>query len=307
MEKLSVSAADLFKACPRKFYYQEICGWEPAVQPSWLGKGTAYDKLLEHYDLGGLQGAVDAVPSLFKDPYDQVDAQYLLAHYHSKFGHDPLPPVEGGNQVGFGVPYHGNEITGPVEFRVTGYIDKVHQRDDELMVIERKTTSESIEDASPYWQKLPLNPQIRSYCWYLRSQGNNCGWVTYEVLRKLSSTVNKVFKHDCSLEEYIARLSKHEEKKTLVARKMIFISEDMTDDWITGHTLTFQAIQRCKEKQKEVEEAGFDGSYAWVEHAESCKSFGGCAFRDIDEGKVSFEQGPYVKSEKWLKKNGGVK
>lgn len=306
MEKLSVSSASLFKSCPRLYYFKEVLGFEPAVKPAWLDAGNAYDKLLENYDLGGLQGAIEAIPDLFPNPYTQVDAKYILAHYHSAFADNPLPPVPGGNQVGFGVVYRGNEITGPCEFKVTGYIDKVHQRDDELMVVERKTTSESIEENSPYWQKLPLDSQIRSYVWYLRSQGNNCGWVTYEVIRKLSTTVNKAFDKKCSLDDYVARLSQHQEKKTLVARKLIYISEDMTDDWITDHTNVYLQIQACKAKQKEIGSAGYDGSYAWVKHEGSCGNYGGCAFRSVDEGKITLEQGDFRKSEKWLKKNGGV-
>lgn len=305
ISKLSVSSASLFKSCPRKFYYQNVLGWEPAIKAPWLSAGIAYDKLLEHYDVGGLHHALEAIPNLFSNLYEQVDARFLLAHYHDKFASDPLPPIENGNQLGFGVVYCGNEITGPCKYKVTGYIDKVTQRGNEVLIVERKTTSEPIEENSGYWAKLPLDPQIRSYVWYLRSQGANCGWVVYEVLRKLSKTVNAVYKKDCSLEEYTEKLLNYTEKKTLVARKRIFISEDMSDDFIVSHTHTHQAINFCAVRQDGIELSGYDGAYAWQQHEGSCNSFGGCPFKDVCENKVTLKQDAYVKSNKWLKNNGG--
>lgn len=315
LDKLSVSAASLFKACPRQFYYKEVLGWEAAKKASWLTKGTAYDKLLEFYDLGGLSGANKAIPELFPNPFEAVDARWVLAHYHQKFGHDPMPPVEGGNQHGFGVVYRGNEITGPCEFKVTGYIDKVSQKGNDLIVTERKTTSEdlddgtaSIEDGSPYWKKLPLDPQIRSYIWYLRSKGANCGLVNYEVIRKPSTTFNKVFdKKGMTLADYTERLMSYVPVKTVVARKPIFVTEQMTEEFIHDHTMTYLQIRACKVKQAEIELMGHDGALAWVKHEGSCKEYGGCIFKDVDEGLVTLERGNYVKSEKWLKKNGGKK
>jgi hypothetical protein len=308
--KFSVSSADLFKSCPRQFYYKEILGWESAKKASWLVKGTAYDKLLEFYDLEGVFGANSHIPELFPNPFEALDAQFVLTQYHAKFKDDPLPPIEGGNQHGFGVVYRGNEITGPCEYKVTGYIDKLSQRGNELVVTERKTTSEdlddgssSIEDGAEYWKKLPLNTQIRSYIWYLRSKGANCGWVNYEVIRKPSKTFNKVFdKKGITLEDYKARLMEFQPKKTMVARKPIFITEAMTEEFIIDHTLTYLQVKACKRRQLELEQMGHDGSLAWVKHEGSCVNYGGCVFRDVDEGKTTLEKGDYVKSEKWLKK-----
>jgi hypothetical protein len=315
MDKLSVSSASLFKSCPRAFYFREILGWESARKASWLVAGSAYDKLLEVYDLKGVMGANEAIPELFPDVYAQVDARFVLVQYHQKFGHDPMVPVEGGNQHGFGVPYYGNDVIGRVEVKVTGYIDKVSQKGDELIVTERKTTSEelgegsaTIEDGAEFWKKLPLDPQIRSYVWYLRSKGLKAGWVNYEVIRKPSKTFNKVFdKKGISLEDYTARLMEYAPVKTMVARKPIYVTEAMCEEFIIDHCNVHLAIQACKAKQKEIEALGYDGALAWTKHEGSCKNFGGCNFLVVDQGLVTLEQGDFVKSEKWLKKNGGVR
>jgi hypothetical protein len=318
LKKFSVSEANDFKSCPRLYYYKHVMGWEQIDKPHWLTKGSAYDKMLEDWDVGGLEGALKTIPVLFPDPFQAVDAEYLLRLYDNKFGDQPMPPVtfdnKPGNQLGFGVAFLGNEVTGPVELRVTGYLDKLTSNAGGLEVVERKTTSDeieqkrkakdsaSIEPGSPFWDKWSMDPQTKNYVWYLRQKGAQAGWVTVEVIRKLSSTVNKVFKKDCSIEEYRSRVMEHEEKKTLVARHRFFVSEDASDEFIVDHVNVLKDVNGCKVRQAEVEARGYEGEYAWTKNQDSCGNYGGCPHLKICSRFCDHvSSGQFTKSEKWLK------
>ncbi len=308
MKKFSVSEANDFKNCPRYYYHKHIQGWELINKPSWLAKGSAYDKLLENWDLVGFDKALDSIPEIFPNPYEAVDAEYILRIYDSKFKDAPLRPVtfdnKQGNQLGFGLDFKGNAHTGPVEFRATGYLDKLSQDEGNFVVVERKTTSEAIEANSPFWSKWAMDPQVRSYVWYLRQMGvQAAGWVVVEVIRKLSTTVNpKAFDKKTPIDEYRARVMAHEEKKTLVARHRFFVSEEMSDEWIVNTSNVFNDMKVMKARQVEVEARGLDGQYAWPQYEKGCTSYGGCQFLGVCEGKTTVEgSGMFCKSEKWLK------
>lgn len=318
MKKFSVSEANDFKACPRLYYYKHVLGWEQANKPAWLAKGSAYDKLLENWDVVGFEEALKTIPDLFPNAYDAVDAEYILRLYNEKFKGNPLRPVtfdnKAGNQLGFGVDYTGNEVTGPVEVRVTGYLDKLTSTEGELEVVERKTTSDEIEEKrkakdsaaietqSPFWDKWGMDPQTKAYVWYLRSVGGKAGWVTVEAIRKPSAVVNKVFKKEGPIEEYKARVMAHEEKKTLVARHRFYVDENQSDEFIVDHVNTLHTINCCKARQAEIESRNYDGQYAWTKNQDSCGNYGGCPHKDVCLGNTTHEaSGKFIKSERWLK------
>jgi hypothetical protein len=308
MKKFSVSEANDFKTCPRYYYHKHVQGWELLHKPSWLAKGTAYDKLLENWDVVGFEAALKTIPELFPNPYEAVDAEYILTIYNEKFKDQPLRPVtfdnRQGNQLGFGLDFHGNENTGPVEFRATGYLDKLAEDEGDLIVVERKTTSEAIEPNSAFWAKWTMDPQVRSYVWYLRQMGvQNAGWVVVEAIRKLSTVVNaKAYNKTVPIEEYRAQVMSHVEKKTLVARHRFFVSEDMTQEWIVNTAGVYHNIADLKFNQGIVEGRGLDGQYAWYQNEKGCQNYGGCQFLSVCEGKCTVEgSGLFVKSEKWLK------
>lgn len=322
MDKFSVSAAKLFKGCQRQYYHEVVCGWTPINKPSWLAKGSAYDKLMENWDNVGYAAALKAIPELFPNPYDAVDAEFILNLYNEKYADIPMRPVafngSNGTQLGYGVEFKGNELTGPVEMKVTGYLDKLTSTEGEVEVVERKTTSDeieykrkakdsaSIEETSAFWDKWSMDSQTRGYVWYLRSVGApHPGWVTVEAIRKPSKTVNKVFDKTVSIAAYRAAVLTHVEKKTLITRHRFYVSDDMSQEFIIDHANTFQDIQACKARQVKVEVAGYSGEYAWVRNEDSCGNYGGCAHRDICEGKCTHESsGKFCKSEKYLKQRG---
>jgi hypothetical protein len=311
MQKFSVSSTNTWKACNRRYYYQQIQGWTLIDQPSWLAKGTAYDKMLELWDTVGYEETIKSIPELFPNPYEAVDAEYILRIYNEKFKDRPLRPVtfnnQQGNQLGFGFEVKGHDVTGPcVPFKATGYLDKLSSDEGELIVVERKTTSQSIEAGSEYWAQWALNPQPISYVAYLREMGARAGYVVVEAIRKPSTTVSpKAFDKKCSIQVYRERVMSHVEKKTLVARHKFYVSEDQSQEWLVDTINVVDDVRRAAERQKRIEDAGYEGLYAYPKSEKSCSDFGGCPHLDVCQGKTTHEtSGKHCKSEKWVKANG---
>lgn len=298
LTKFSVSDSSSFKLCPRQFYYRKVLGWEPAETPDYLGLGIAYDKLLEILDTRGPVAAADAIPEVFPQEHDAADAEIILMKYLSGvYKEDPLTPCLGGNQHGFGVE--------TPSCRITGYIDKLHIRNiDEYVVVERKTTTEPIEERSAFWERLDLDPQIRSYVWYLRKRGLKAGWVCYEVIRKLNSAINPKLakKREIPIDQYRSLLrSINLDKKTLVARKWFYVSEEMTNEFEIEQESVFEVFQRNMDKSKIAEEAGFDPEMLWPKHERSCDAYGGCPYAPICKRQTTFA------SSQWVRKEGRYK
>lgn len=280
-------------------------------QPSWLSKGSAYDKMLEYWDTIGLDETLAKIPELFPNLYEAVDAEYILRIYHDKFKDDRLPPIaldgSPGNQLGFGEVVDKHEVIGDVTpFKATGYLDKLSQREGEAVVVERKTTSQSIEPGAEYWAQWALNPQVTSYVWYLRKKGLRAGRVVVEVLRKPSTTVNKVFDKKIPVADYREKVMGHIEKKTLVARHELYVSVDQTVEWLLDTVMSVITIRNTDGMRGRVEQGGYCGFYAYPKHEKSCGDYGGCPFRDVCEGKTEItSSGKFCRSEKWLKHQGG--
>ncbi len=299
LTKFSVSDANNFKLCPRSFLYRKLEGYEPAITAPHLELGIAYDKLLEVYDTKGFDGAVFEVPFIFKDAHDSAEAEIILKAYHEEVKNDPLPPVEDrGNQHGFGVDLE--------EFRVTGYLDKLSRKVingiDQYVVVERKTTSESIEENSYYWKRLDLDPQIRSYVWYLRKQNRQAGWVCYEVIRKLSSTysakLNK--KREIPIDQYRSLLAGLRYEKTLVARRWIYVDVDMSTEFEQEHSTVYTQFKTLREATEAAQKQGYaleDYKTLWPKHEQSCDSYGGCVYQGICKKQTTFENGQFIKKE----------
>ena len=291
--KWSVSDASEFKLCPRKFYYRKVLGWEPLETPKHLILGNQYDKMLETWDKEGCDKALEKVESLFTVAHDAEDAKVILKKYHETFKDDPLPPVENGNQHGFGI------LKG--EIKTTGYLDKLSEKEIsgvlQKVVVERKTTSEPIEENSAYWERLDLDPQIRCYVAYLKHRGWPCGWVCYEVIRKLSSTYHASLskKYSIPIDQYRSLLAQLKLNKTLVARKWIYVSQEMVEEFEAEHVQTYQMFKVVMDNLPK-EEALIERDF--VKHEKSCNAFGECEFTGVCKKQCKIEDlGKFKKGE----------
>lgn len=309
LKKLSISPANTFKACPRKFYLEYVQGYDKAVKVPWLKIGDAYDQALAALDACdswevGSQVALTKVESLLEGN-EVIDFAFILEYYYKPFWtKNRFPPVVGGNQVGFGIPaYEG------ADWQVTGYLDKLSEQVIDgvncHVVVERKTTTDPIEENSVYWNKLDLDPQIRSYVWYCKQKGFKAGWVSYEVIRKINSTLvsglDRSLTGDAYWNHLVAWYNRLGHKKTLVANKMFYVNEEMLDEFVEEHTITRGMILETAKTADVMKEAGVNPASAWVKHEQSCTSYGGCPFLPVCKKEIDLSNPVFAKTHKVLK------
>jgi PD-(D/E)XK nuclease superfamily len=297
--KFSVSDANLYKLCPRRMFYEKVEGYGPSVEPNHLKLGKAYDSLLEAWDKKGLFGAQLDIPQLFEDEHEAAEAEILLALYDEACKEDKLPPIENqGSQHGFGIDIG--------ELRLTGYLDKLAYKEmsgvPQHIVVERKTTSEPIEENSAYWNKLDLDPQIRSYVLYLRKSGMRGGWVCYEVIRKLSSVVwsKLANKKQIPIDQYRSLLQSMPKGKTLVARKWFYVSDDMTQEFENEHQTVFAQFNGAWKMTSQAYKDGHtleEVKTVWPKHEQSCNSYGGCPFKAICKNQTTLANVQFTQKE----------
>lgn len=182
MQLLTNSRLRVYRECERKhdiMFRQRI---RPVRDGEALRFGSLIHLGLEAWWRGeGLEGALAAV-SVESDPFDRVKAEELLRGYDSHWQAPPDDVI--GVELEFRAPMI-NPATG-AESRTWMHAGKI----DALLpgvVIEHKTTSESISDDSDnYWQRLAMDHQISGYVIGAEALGHEIRATLYDVLKKSS-------------------------------------------------------------------------------------------------------------------------
>jgi len=301
--KYSMSRVKKLNACSRQFYLHYVEGWRERKEKPWLTYGKAIDDLLAIYDVNGFDAMMSEISKYFTDEYTNIDVTYLLKHYHEKFGKEILKPIEiegvPGNQwywkTRLSVDYADCEI------EVEGYLDKVSDYNGYPCVVERKTTKDPIEFNSAYWAPLKQDKQIICYSYLLsEASGTPANRVFYEVLRKPSKTVSPLFSRthtvkketvNYSLKEYEERVKTffNAPKKTMVARKKLWITETMIDEWKADIIGNDDGLMNMKTNEKKYKSLGMNPILAYPRNQASCDAYGGCAFKKFCDGIDNIE------------------
>lgn len=195
---LTHSCEQAFKTCPRKFFLQYRIGLRPLHDSDALRLGSAFHVGLEQLKLGKDEDEAaasvvmayadhDCPPWLQPDEFDteRETAVALVRGYARRWGSDAIVKyiaVEQAFTVPIVNPSTGRET--PV-FRSAGKIDGIAELPDgRLAIIEHKTTGESIEAGSDYWQRLMMDGQISRYVLAARALGYDVQTTVYDVVRK---------------------------------------------------------------------------------------------------------------------------
>lgn len=301
--RYSPSRHKVFARCRRLYYYSYELGYKEITKKPWLSYGTNVDKLLEIYDLNGIEVAIDKIKDYFSDPYDQIDVEVLLSEYHKSIGSTPLPPltIEGqpGNQFEFKMRINPSFVS-DTDIEIHGFIDKVCSHNGFPAIVERKTTSQNISYVAPYWNGLEIDKQVVSYS-YAMSEilGGPVNKVFYEVLRKPNKSWCKWFNRDCDLDTYRqnAFSAPSKTKVPMVMSKALWVTQEARDEWLMDLLADDDHLKTMRLNQTSYENMGADGRYAWPRNQYACDAYGGCPFRPVCEGQCQIENLETVSKE----------
>jgi hypothetical protein len=195
------------KTCLRKHYFEYELGLRKLDTGTPLRVGSAFHLALETADQHSISDAITAVRDNYASPPEWVtdlDAWLVEREMVERLflGHtwrwqDETFEVVATEQA-FDLPLI-NPDTGHASknWRMAGKIDRiVRMADGRLAVQEYKTTSEAIDTASDYWQRLRLDQQISMYVVAARDLGHDVDTVIYDVTRKPTIRPKKPVKAD---------------------------------------------------------------------------------------------------------------
>lgn len=163
---ITQSAARNFRGCQRAYQYRYELGYRPTAIAAPLAFGKLIHAALEAWsDVDPEMRLAEALSAISKsdaEPIDKVIADELMRGYDARW-------------LGVNIGYIADEatfetaLTNPVSgrdsrtWRLAGKLDKVVSRADGVWIMEHKTSGQSIEPGSVYWQKLQLDTQISTY------------------------------------------------------------------------------------------------------------------------------------------------
>lgn len=204
---LTNSCLACHRTCPRKYKFQYELGVRPEKTSQALRMGSNVHAGLDMLAMGiELQKVLDTVLAQYESVPAWADAhewmtegytvQRLVHAYAMRYEHENFEIVE--TEMPFFVKIENPETGKPTpSFTLAGKIDKiVRLPDGRLAILEHKTTSDSIDENSDYWNKLRLDMQISLYLLAARQEGYEIGTIIYDVIRKPGISPKKVVKKD---------------------------------------------------------------------------------------------------------------
>ncbi len=186
-KRLTHSSMTCAKTCLRKYYFRYILGVVRQREETPRRVGTLFHLGLE---LGRPPNRPD-YPAWCVDDEDQykMDCDWAIAAgmvdaYLKYWEDDAAETVHA--ELEFDVPVANPETGGvPRKFRAAGKIDKIIVADGRKMIMEHKTTSDSLELDGTYWRRLMMDQQISHYINGARSLGLGIeNTVAYDVTRR---------------------------------------------------------------------------------------------------------------------------
>jgi PD-(D/E)XK nuclease superfamily len=244
----------------------------------------------------GYDNLEDLIDKHFHDPYDRVDARAVLAHYRC------LPILRSWGK-------EANQVKIEVEtdtWRLSGAIDRVVEDEfGDPALMERKTTNDPIEDRSAYWDRLPINNQIRTYAyWGMKTALIKSPEVKvyYEVIRKPNPKVAKAFERKVPLDKYAKGVADwlEESPKTLANRVAHNITEREIEEFPVGIEVNTHIAAELKAAS--AAHPDVPAEFFWPQNEQACGDYGGCDYRSVCTGQCGFVNNPFYKRSYWAER-----
>jgi len=297
LQLLTNSRRTCFLSCPRKHYFMYELGRRPVSESRALVFGTMFHRALELWWLGAA-GNVDGVIELVigakdtsePDHYMVAQLRALLDGYHAAYAKDRANYSEVAAEQGYIAPLINPE-TGKESrtWQLAGKIDAVAVIDGKQIIIEHKTTSDSVAPESDYWPRLSIDGQVSGYIAGAPAIGANPAYCLYDVIHKPAIKPHKATPEDkrtynkngdlsakCRAEdetpyEYYTRLKEDVLSRLdyyFARREIVRMDDDlaeyMGDMWATG-----QMIRECQLANR------------WPKNVNACTSYGTCSYFSV--------------------------
>jgi hypothetical protein len=184
---ITQSAARSFRGCQRSYQYRYELGYRPTATTAPLAFGklmhaalAAWSDVDPEFRLAEALSAIDKSDS---EPLDKLIAGELMRGYTARWIDEQIgyPAAEISFETALVNPVSGRESR---TWRLAGKLDAIISRSNGVWIMERKTSGQSIEPGSVYWQKLQLDTQISSYLVGAESLGYKPLGCVYDVIGK---------------------------------------------------------------------------------------------------------------------------
>lgn len=300
---LTHSSLKTFRQCKKKYFFQYEQGIETVKESEPLFFGSLMHEGIAVYSKNhSVQDAIDVMTNIVnettQDEFVLAKAIAMMEGYATQYNNEPYLYVE--IEKEYRAPLLNPETARSSQtFELAGKIDAIVKCEtDRFMIKEIKTTSESIDAESPYWQRLMMDAQISNYFIGAEVLGYKINSCVYDVLKKPTLTPYKAtpiekrqFKKDGTLyasqrdkdetpQEYYERLASDikENPSKYYARKEIARSENDLKDFLTD---VWDEAQILKEKKR-------NGIFS--RNTEACITvYGTCPFWSACVGAASID------------------
>lgn len=264
---LTASRMNKLLDCPRAHFWSYEIGLKPQRGGDALRFGSAWHRAMESlakswdYDAALLAAAADKdVP----DEFTLATIAGLLAGYMARWGEQIIDASTSLAEIEFRRP-----IAGSRSFDSAGKIDRlVVMPNEHTVLVEHKTTGDSLDDDSDYWHRLRANPQIIQYALEVRDQrGQLPESVLYDVTRKPSIAPYQVSSRRAvaeTPEEFAARLRDDTIARPdfYFARREVTLLESDIEEFIANRLAIGRMILGYRQDEKRVAHRHM----AWPKH-----------------------------------------
>lgn len=269
---LTSSRQDTLLRCPRQHYWAYEVGLRRVSDAAPLRFGSAW-----HRGLAARWRGMDYDAALAEALPEGVDLDemqvatiggLLAGYFHNNRGKEIIATIH--PEVEF---HHG--LNGSRTFEVAGKIDGLGVLfDGRQVLIESKTTSDSLEPDSDYWLRLRFNTQVYQYVLAARDLGWDIQVVIYDVTRKPAIRQ----KQNETVEEFGQRLADDtvERPEFYFARREVPILEQDLEEFKAHRLTAAQMIMYCRRAEKKMAKR----EAAWMRNISqfNCR---GCAYADF--------------------------
>jgi hypothetical protein len=190
MQLLTNSRRTSYNDCPRKHFFAYELSRRPAVTSDALRFGSLMHNALElWWREASIEPVLEFLDSATEDDntYEIAKARALIVAYNERYrdDHEKYEVVEVEHE--FRAPLinprtnHNSQT-----WLLAGKIDVIvrERSTGAVIIIEHKTTSDSIAPDSDYWLRLTIDGQISGYYVGAETSGYSCECCVYDVIKK---------------------------------------------------------------------------------------------------------------------------